>query len=158
MSIRQNFNKRFGKTDVLNFHSTFKQWGYVTIDKSCYPATYTSHKKEFVWSILRKLYKFIDIRFDSIHTTLHCRNCIALPLQSYTFAPFRSKLTKCHTRSTTTMKATQVTAKHKHFISLQRLNPQRSVPRLSLFYFIYSHITYLIKILLLLSTKHFLWN
>ena len=26
-----------------------------------------------------------------------------MPLQSYTFAPFRSKLTKCHTRSTTTM-------------------------------------------------------
>ena len=68
---------------------------------------------------LGKSYKFIDIRFDGVHTALHGGDGVALPLQADSLPPYSTELVPCDPSSAATMKSIQIAAKDKYLVGLQ---------------------------------------
>ena len=63
--------------------------------------------------------KLVHIRTDGFHPTLHRRDSVALPLQSYTLSHDGSKLAVGDIGRTTAVYSLQVAAEYEYLVGLQ---------------------------------------
>ena len=82
-----------------------EEWGNLLIPKACYATTYAGYEEGQVLMLLSKLYEFVHIGADGLHSSLHSGNGVALTLQSYTLSHDSTKLKVSHTSGSTTMHA-----------------------------------------------------
>lgn len=73
-TLRQN--------DIVYLVRLFKQRRDIIVREASYATANASNEECVVWVLLGKLNEFIHIRTNSIHSTLHGRNAVALSLPS----------------------------------------------------------------------------
>ena len=95
------------------------------VGKACDTTTYASYEESQFWVLSSKLNKLIHVGFDGLYSTLHCRNAVALTLQSNALTPDGTKLLVSDISRSATMCPSQITAKHKNLILLQMRYPLR---------------------------------
>ena len=78
-----------------------------------------SHKERQILMILGKLDELVHIGPDGIYPTLHCRDAVALSLQTHALTHDGSKLAVGDIGSTTTVHTAEVTAKYKDLVGLE---------------------------------------
>ena len=119
-----------------------EQRGYLRVPEARYATAYARDKEKLVGIAAGILYKIINIRPYGFHAALHGWYGVTLPLDSYAITPFRPKFIECHSCSAASMKASQITAKHKDFIVAQRTYIRWCKQRFTLSYFIFCHHSY----------------
>ena len=78
-----------------------------------------SDKKRQFGMLLCKLNELIYIRANGLHPTLHRRDAVATPLQSYALSHDGSKLAVSQVSGSTAMHSFKITTEHEYFARLK---------------------------------------
>ena len=78
-----SFSPPLRQYDILYIVRLFKQRGYFTVPEAGNATAYACDKEDKLRMLSSKGNEFVDIRTDGFHSSLHCRNGIALSLQAY---------------------------------------------------------------------------
>ncbi len=81
--------------------------------------TYARHIKKQLLMLTRKRYEFFYKRTYGLHSSLHGRNTIRLPLQTSALSPNCTKFPISQQSSSTAVLTLKVASKHKNFIRFQ---------------------------------------
>ena len=98
--------------------NVFKEGTDLRLGKACNAAPDLCNEEQQFGMSLGELDELIDIG-DSIYPTLHCRDTVALPLETNTLPPDGAKLAISQEGCTTTVCASQIAAKYKNLILTQ---------------------------------------
>ena len=105
--------------DILHVVGLLEQWRDFFISKSCYAAADAGHEERQVLILLGKLDELVHIRTDGLYAALHCRDTVALALQTYALTHDGSKLAVGDIGRTTAVHTFEIAAKHKDLVRLQ---------------------------------------
>ena len=113
-----SFSPPLRQYDILYIVRLFKQRGYFTVPEAGNATAYACDKEHQLGMLLSKRYELVDIRTDGFHASLHCRDGIALSLQTYALPHDGTKLAEGNVCSTTAMHSLQIAAKDENLVWL----------------------------------------
>ena len=111
-----------GQHNILNAVRLFEKRSNLLVRKSCDATTDARHKERQFRMLLGEGNELVHIRTDGINPTLHRRDAVALPLQSYALSHDGAKLAVGDISRPTAVHSLQVAAEYEYLVGLQLRN------------------------------------
>ena len=121
--------KRFGKSNILHGYGILEKRGNILVTEASNPTPNPRNKEEQLRVLLRKGDELVHVRGDRLHSSLHCRNGIALTAETDTASHNGAEILECSQCRPATVHAFQVAPENEHLIRAQFRNDLGSESR-----------------------------
>lgn len=119
VNVLHNVIKLLWQNDILAIYGMVEQWCNFIHREFGNATAYFRHQKLVLWMLLGKQDEFIHVWLDSLNTTLHGWDGIALTLKPNAQTPYRSKAIIGKLCCTTAMCSGKVTTKDEYLVRFQ---------------------------------------